>query len=949
MAGQQVDFRVLGALEFAVDGATVEIGSPKHRAMLAMLLVHTGRSVPIVELAEAIWGAGGPSDPRRAVQLYVTRLRAVFRDTAPTITIASLPSAYRLDVGADRVDLGRFHHLLDAARKAGKEGDADLESSLLAEALTEWRGAPLADVPSEFLQREVVPLLVEERVQALERYFDIELSSGRAAEVVGELSASAARYPLRERFAAQLMIALFRTGRRADALEVYHDVRQRLADELGVDPGDELQALHATVLAGRPAADDAAERAGSMPVPRQLPPDIAAFAGREDELTQLDRFRRETAGGVAIVAGMAGVGKTSLVVHWARRVADRFPDGQIWVNLRGYSAEPALRPETVLRRLLHALGVPDQEIPTELDDRAAMYRSLMDGRQALVVLDDARSPDQVRPLIPGSAGTYVVVTSRNQLTGLVASEGAVVVGLDLPSRRDAGRILADRVGRQRVAAEPAAADEIVDLCARLPLALAVSAARAVANPTFALSALAAELRRTRGSLDGFWSLDDPTEVRAVFSWSYNALSDGSARLFRLLGLHRGPELGVNAAASLAGVAAPDARLLLAELCAANLMVQPAPGRYAFHDLLRVYAVERTVAVDSPADRNQATRRLLDHYVGAALTATQLLRPCDPIRSRPVPAGVTVDDVTTAKQARAWWAAEQAGLFAAIRQATETELVEHAWLMSWAAGDFLCRQGHWRDWIAVTESALGLVVRHGSEADRAYGHRQLAKACARQGRAEDAWQQCRLALELAERNGGDGRELAITHRMVGSVLRAQRRGRDALEPESKARELFRKLGDPGGQARALNAIGWTYATLGDYDQALTNCQQALSLASNGPDTTGTAATWDTLGYVHHQLGDHRSAIRSYRRALPLFRELGDRYAESETLTRLGDTHRALGDDTAARTAWAAALDILADVRHRAANEVRTKLRELDSSAVRPARWRGRRRPDSAEVV
>ncbi|MFG1626177.1 BTAD domain-containing putative transcriptional regulator [Kribbella sp. NPDC049227] len=813
-----VDFHILGTFEIRVNGRSLEVTSPKHRILLTMLLVHAGRSVAVVELAEAIWGNDGPDDPQRAVQLYIARLRAIIRVAAPTISITTTPSAYRMDVEAASVDLGRFRSRLERARRAADHEDLELESSLLGEALAEWRGAPLADVPSDFLQREVVPLLVEERAQALERYFDVELLRGRHAEVIGELTSLTAHYPLRERLSAQLILALFRAGRRADALEAYHGVRRRLTDELGIDPGDELQTLHAAVLTGRtqPVADIGGAAIRSVPVPRQLPPDIPAFSGRSRELALLDSFQARDTGGVAIVSGSAGMGKTSLVAHWSRRVADQFPDGQLWVNLRGFGAEPPLRPKSVLKRLLRALGLPDDEIPAELDDRMGLYRSLMDGQQMLVVLDNARSPEQVRPLIPGSANT-VIVTSRDQMIGLVAKEGAALVELGLPTRTEAGRMFADRIGAGRVVAESAAVDEIIELCARLPLALVVTAARAVASPDFPLSALAAEIRATRGSLDGFASLDEPTEVRAVFSWSYNALSDQAARLFRLLSLHPGPDVALNAAASTVGLAPLEVRPLLAELCTSHLVTEHVPGRYVFHDLLRAYGVELAVAVDTEASKRKAIRRLLDHYLGTALAATEHVELWEQAPSRPVGTGVVIDRLADAKDAHAWWDAEHAVLIAAIRQAVNEDLAEHAWLMSWAANEFLSRHGDERDWLVIARSALDLATSRGSEADQARGHRELARAYVRLSRFGDAEMHCRLALRLSERVG-DQRDLARTHQTIGHLLDAQGRHHEALLQALRARDLFVTVGDFTGEARALKSISWANASLGDYKQA-----------------------------------------------------------------------------------------------------------------------------------
>lgn len=608
-----IDFRILGSFEVFEFGSTVEIGSPKQRVLLATLVLNAGRTVLVKELADAIWGCDQPTKSRRAVQLYVTRLRAVLARGGGRHLITTATNGYRLNIRADQCDIGRFRQGLDQADTALRRGDLDGEAVALAAALSEWRGEPLAGLPSELLQRESAPKLHEQWLHALERRFDVELRRGRHAELVSELVGLTAENPLREPLWVYRIKALAAAGRRADALDSYHAARQQLAEELGVDPGEELQRVHHAVLTGGPLQPDSqAGRVVAGLVPRQLPADVPAFAGRAEALASLDALltahdQRPAAAVVSVIAGTAGIGKTALAIHWARRVADRFPDGQLWLNLDGLARGRAVSPAQALTHLLRALGVADADVPLDPDGKSNLYRSLMDGRRMLVVLDNARSPEQVRPLLPGAPGCVVLVTSRGQLSGLIATENAHPFGLDLLSSADADKMLAGRLGRERVQADPAAAEEIVDLCARLPLALAIIAARAAAHPEFGLGTFAAELRRAQGSLDAFAGPDPVTGLRTSLSWSYEALSTPAATLFRLLGAHPGSDIDVPATASLTGLTTRQTRLLLTELRDAHLITEPAPGRYTFHDLLRAYAIELGQHTDAPFCQQLANR------------------------------------------------------------------------------------------------------------------------------------------------------------------------------------------------------------------------------------------------------------------------------------------------------------------------------------------------------
>ncbi|MGI5519941.1 ATP-binding protein [Micromonospora sp. CA-259024] len=670
-----------------------------------------------------------------------------------------------------------------------------------------------------------------------------------------------------------------------------------------------------------------APRAPDRLVPRQLPADVASFAGRDDELAGLDKLvAAPTAVVVAAISGTAGVGKTALAVHWAHRVAERFDDGQLYVNLRGFDpGGQALSAAKALRGFLDALGVPAARVPADLDAQAALYRSVLAGKRILVVLDNARDAGQVRPLLPGTSAAAVLVTSRNQLTSLVSLDGAHPLPLGLLTRDAASRLLANRLGVDRVAAEPEAAEVIVAACARLPLALSIAAARAQQSG-FPLATLATELG-TAGQRFGVLDAGDAVgEVRAVFSWSYTALTATTAGLFRLLGLHPGPDITMPAAASLAGLPADEVHRLLTELTRANLLTEYRPGRFTAHDLLRAYAAELSAGTDPEPDRRAATTRMLDHYTHTTHAADELLRPhSDPADHllTPPTAGVRPERPTTHAEAMAWLTAEHPVLLAALRQAASAGFDAHAWRLGRALDTFLDRQGHWHDRVETCRAALLAAERLGDPVAQAVAHRFLAGAHTVVSQYADAHGHLERALELYVRSGDTEGE-ARTHQNLASLWDRQGETRKALDHSKRTLALAQAAGHRRAQADALNAVGWCHAQLGEHIRALAYCEQALELLQQLGDRAGEAATWDSLGFAHHHLGQYGQAVEYYERTLDLTRDLGDRWGEADTLSRLGDTHDALGDPTSARADWHRALDIFTALNHPDAATVRAKL-------------------------
>jgi DNA-binding SARP family transcriptional activator/tetratricopeptide (TPR) repeat protein len=916
-----VEFRLLGPVGVRAGDTELDAGLPRQRAVLAALAVDAGRLVTVETLVDRVWGDQPPPKARDALYAYITRIRRLLTriEDADGIrrTVVRNTGGYVLDVPPENVDWLRFRRLTQQAR-ADHRAPADRAEDL-AGALAGWHGEPLAGIQGAWADR-MRHTWTQERLDAATRWADLQLTMGRPDTVPPVLRPVITEHPLAERPVAVLMRALAATGRPAEALALFADLRRRLADELGTEPGRELHRLHESVLRGKFDGGDV------VPAPAQLPAGRPDFTGRAAELAALDGLLERPADVptvvVTAVAGTAGVGKTTLAVHWAHRIADRFPDGQLYVNLRGFDpGGDAMPPTIAVRGFLDALGVPDDRIPAGLDAQTGLYRSLLAGKRILVLLDNARDAEHARPLLPGTPTALAVVTSRNPLTPLVA-DGAHPLILDLLSTADAHALLAKRIEPARVTAEPGAVDALITSCARLPLALALVAARAATHPTFRLAALAAELAAA-----GEPGTDDVlSQVRTVFSWSYTTLSPAAARLFRLLGLHPGPDLSTAAAASLAAASPGDTRRSLTELTRAGLLTEPAPGRFGWHDLLRVYATDLAHTVDSAAERRAATARLLDHFTHSAHTAARRLYPNRdeiPLPLGPPAAGTTPDVPADLPAALAWMIAERPVLLAVQRLAAGSGEAAQAWQLAWAMDTFLNRRGRWHDQVASWQTALAVAGRLDDVTTVGFAHRRLAQAYSALDAHADARAHLQHSLELFAA-AGDLRQQARAHHILAFVAERQGRSEEALEHETDALELFRSVGDHKGEAASLNGVGWYQTLRGAHAAALAPCQQALSLYQAAGDRDGEAVTWDSLGHAHQHLGEHAAAVDCYERAVRLYREVGDRYEEAVTLDKLGDVHSAAGRVDAARAAWSDALTIFIELRRPVAADIQVKL-------------------------
>ena len=954
---------VLGPLRVWRRETAVDLGPVQQRVVLAVLALQAGRPVGRQQMINAVWGETPPRNAVNLVQRHVSGLRRVLEPDRPGHTPSSLltwtDAGYLLTLPTGALDLDEFDHELTRARAVRAEGQLREAADALHSALGLWRGPVCDGLSSPYLDAQA-DRLAESRIGVLEERIELDLAIGVHAGLVAELRDLVAEHPLRERLYGLLMLALYRADRQADALTVFRDARHHLHDELGVEPGAALQQLHQQILAADPelvavaaaevTADVDAMTGTPRPLPAQLPHQIPDFTGRHAELDQLDALvagDRESVGTSVVItsiSGTAGVGKTALAVHWAHRISDEFPDGQLYANLRGFDPTgSAMKPAEAIRGFLDAFGVTPQQLPTSLEAQAALYRSLLAGRRVLILLDNAADEDQVRPLLPGSPGCLVIATSRNELPGLIVTEGAQPVLVDLMSVSEARQLLSRRIGENRAAAEAQAVDSIIALCARLPLALMLVAARAATHPGFSLSALAAELSEVGGSLDAFDSEDRATNVRAVFSWSYQRLSVSGQRLFRLLGLHFGPDISIAAVASLAEMPKAQVRHALAELTRANLVSERIPGRFALHDLLRAYATEAAYTHDPDDCRYAARYRVLDYYLHTAYRADEVLhrhrdRPFTPAAAPP---GVTPESPADQKQALAWFESEHAVLLAALRQATGFDT--HIWQLASSLASYFKHQGHWRDWRDSQTMALDASQRLSDKRAQALSHSLLGSAFVQLSNHDQARAHLQHALDMFGELGDNAGQAYVHHSLL-PMLERQGLYREALLHAQQALTLFKAAGQDVDRARALNAVGWFHAHLGDYAQALVCCQEALDLQREIGDRFGQAETYDSLGYAHRHLGHQQDATTCCQQAVNLYDELGDRYGEADALVALGDAHQAFRDSESARIAWQRALTVLEQLDHPRAGSVRARMRESNES-VTPASHASRSSADS----
>ncbi|MEO3802191.1 BTAD domain-containing putative transcriptional regulator [Nonomuraea sp. B1E8] len=874
--------RLLGPVELERADQTSAVRPPQAALALAALAWEVGRVVPVETLLTRIWGERIPSGARNTLYTIITHLRhEVLGDDGD---VPRKLGGYLLDVDESAVDLSRFRRLTERAAAVPDP------RPLLSEALALWHGDPLTGLPGEWAER-ARRRLRDERKEIVLRWAR-SVTDADPGAAVAALSPLAEEYPLDELVAVALIEALHASGRTAEALTCFASVRQTLAEELGVEPGTALRRVHRLLL----RHDEVAE--AERPVPAQLPVHLGCFVGRKAELEGL-----AAAGAVCVISGPPGVGKSSLALRWAHLHRDRFPGGQLYADLGALDPAGA---RAVLPRFLGALGVVESQVPSGVEAQIGLYRSLVSDRRVLVMLDDARGADQVAPLLATAPGSLTLITSRSELPSLSVTVGASLLHLSVLSREEARHLLAARVGEARLAAEPEAAELIIDRCGRLPLALAIVAARMVRRSDLPLAEIAADLERAETDLEPFADTDPAIDLRVVFSRSYRELTEEAAGLFRHLGRQAGPDFPLSAVASLAALPVERTRKLVDHLDRANLVDLSARGRVRLHDLLRAYAAEQARATDSRTVRRSATRRLLDHYVHSACAASAACYPHrERVRPDPPAPGVAVEHFAGRAEALRWYAAESVALPAVVSEAAEAGLDRHAWQLAWGFGEFMQRRGPWEEILHVEAVALSAAARLGDRLAQAGSHSRLARAHAKLGRDQEAVTHFDQAIEL---HRDLGEPVLEAHLHLGLTVPVSRvRPGEELRHALRALELFEAGGDTIGKARALNNAGWWRAQLGEYDQALTDCSHAQRILADLGYAQGEGHAWDSIAYVLDAMGDHARAVAGYERAAELFQECDDLHPAAQTLVRLGETHMAAGDTAAALDAWKRAVE------------------------------------------
>ncbi|MFJ9122410.1 BTAD domain-containing putative transcriptional regulator [Streptomyces sp. NPDC102394] len=954
-----VRFSVLGPVRAWRDGAELDLGPPQRRATLAVLLVRARRPVGLAEVSDVLWGQEPPVSAANVIHRHIGMLRRLLEPGLPNRAegerLVRVDGGYRLRVATDDIDLLRFRGLRDQAREADRQGLRAEAVDRWNDALLLWRGPVAAGIPADVRAHRFFTALEREYLTAAREAADIALRHGLADRVLTSLEQCAARHPLDQQVQARLALALAATGHQAEALETCRIARVRLAGALGILPGPELRAAQQKVLEGnstgqapstpapvpsrhvgvdappRPRRAVAGQPVGLRPdPPRQLPAPPPALTGRRAEADQLSALADEAGPGrgtpfVGAVCGAAGIGKTALALHLAHRLADRYPDGQLHVDLRGFDpSRPPVAPADAVSRLLVALGVPAHRIPEDLDNRTALYRSLLSGRRVLLLLDDARDAEQVRPLLPGGPGCLVLVTSRNRLSGLVAAEGARRLTLEPLAPQQAAELLADRLGTERPAGEAEAYQRIVAACAGRPSVLVAAAAAATADANTTLATVAARLEchelaecarsvgtagpggpgcpadpadaagsvRPTGpahsaennglarsdSSTGFGPIAGP--CRAL-SASYRTLTPAAARLFRLLALHPSPDVGTAAVSALAGVDLRQGRALLSELADLHLVAERAPGRFALGAVERHYATMLLHEVDAADTRGAAVRRLLGHVLHMARAATRLLAPVP--YDRPEPDGAADGEPDGAgfpdtEAARAWFAAELPTLPETVRLAAQAAAASggvwddtvDAWRFLTILEPLFEPGGHDQAWMAMAGTALAAAKRAADLPGQARSQLSLGRVYGRLGRAEEAVAALEEALRLfAPADDGPGRALA--HLALAAVHGREGRHESSARHARSAVELARAIGDRRAEASALTALGRARAHLGHLGEGLAHCRGSAALHRQSGDRYGEARAWEGVGDVQHLLGFPEQAAACYEQAVSLLTE------------------------------------------------------------------------------
>jgi len=943
----QLWFQVLGPLRGSRAGAELDLGAPQQRTVLAVLLAAAGEPVAFSTIVDVLWGDAPPPTAAATVQQYMSRLRRIMEpprpDDGPAGTIRRSPAGYALAVPGDGVDLLRWRSVVRRAREAAKQGQAEPAATGYASALALWSGPALGDLAPEIRQHPVFVHLDREHVTVLTEAADLALAAGMGAQLVPALERAAAWHPFDEGLHARLLRALAVAGQRADALQRYRKLWHRFVEELGIEPGPLLQATQQMLLAepeAQPVLAPAAEPAQpEQPRPAQLPADLRAFSGRDAELDRLDGLTNSGAP-LVVVTGLGGVGKTSLALRWAHRASSEYPDGQLYVDLRGFvPRNPPLEPLEALHGFLEALGVPRTNQPSTVEAMAALYRSVLAGRRVLVVLDNAHDEEQVRPLLPGAEGCAVVVTSRSYLGGLVVEEGARSMGLNVFSHDDAYRYLRSRLGKARVDGEPEAAAEVIQMCGGLPLALAICAAWAERSPAFTLAAVVAEIRR-RDGLDAFAGIAHGRDVRAVFSWSYRRLSAEAAALFRRLGRHPGADASLATAISLGGHSCAATLEQLNELTNAQLLAEVRPGRYNMHDLVRAYAAE----LGDEDERSETLRRTLDHYLHSVIAAAELVNPLrESVDVPPVTEGVTPCLPANRADALTWFDDEHDNLRAVLDLAEKEGFDEYVWLFCWGLNAVLMDQlGRWDEVISIVRRALKAAEWQNAVWWCGYLHNALGVCFEALGEYEQAYRQWEMVAGLGRKAHDPLRTTGALLGMAKSLVnldawpagaeieRAAQLGDEAM---AILTELERTaLADHPPictiRTREYTTIAASFSAIrllhrtGDAGAAVAELKHVIESHRVWGNWRAEQGLWGVIARIHDHVGDGPAAIEAYERAYALRHD--DEWTSVSLLVDMATCHARYGNHDAAARIRASALRRMDGVYHVHADRLRARL-------------------------
>ncbi|WP_063797492.1 AfsR/SARP family transcriptional regulator [Saccharothrix sp. NRRL B-16348] len=916
-----MEFRLLGQVETWIDGLPVDVGHSRQRCVLAVLLMELNRVVTVEQLLDRVWGESPPYRARQVLSNYISRLRHLGSTDGKTpvgMTIQRRGGGYVLPADPDDVDVHRFRRLV---MEAGAETDGTRAATLWRRASELWRGEAFAGLDTPWIAA-VREGLARERLAADTERVDLALRLGQHSILVPELAARTAEHPLDEQVAGQYLLALHRSGRQAEALTHYGRVRNRLRDELGVDPGSALRDLHQRIL-----RDDAAPVVPTTlpaPVPRQLLAPPKSFVGRAEYLARLDQALTDPPDGsgavrpgiavpdlqaakssIGVIGGIGGIGKTWLALTWAHHHLNRFPDGQLFVDLRGFSPDGApMDPMVAVRGFLDALGVRSDRVPVDPHARAGLFRSLVADKKMLILLDNAADTDQVTPLLPGTDTCTVLITSRSRLPGLTATHSAHHINLDILTDDESRALLTHRLGNRRVEAEPGTVTDLVESCGGLPLALGIIAGRAHTSPEVPLSEFAAELRNLR--LSALAGDDTVANLPAVLSWSYRALTAEQRSLFGLLGIAPGLATGVHAATALSGLSPARLREALRALEDSSLLARDRQGRYRMHDLVRGFAVSMAHRDLTGDVREAALRRAVDFYLHTAHVADRLLHPHrTPVHdSEPGAHTLLLPD---APAAATWFRTEHTCVLAAHHIAAHHGWHRPTWRLAWALNTFYRRSGEHHRLVVMWQTALRAAEQLRDPAALSIAHRSLGCAHAELGHHTDALAHLAQAVNLAW-DHEDHANHALAQEAMARTLGEFGQHQAALSTAIHARECFRSLSHPIGEARALNDIGWFAANLGRYQQARTHCGNALVMHRRHNNPEGEARTFYNLGHIDHLTDNHVQAVRHHQQALLLFRELGDLHAQAQTLDVLGCSHTALDQDQEAEAVWQEAMQL-----------------------------------------